>query len=88
MKDDFSLMTYVQGGFLEGCSPFVSPEWNKWSLLFKVSRSWKILPMSGAHGLGQKPSPLNKTLSSVGKLVIRKIDNATPTICITEFIKK
>ena len=31
------------------------------TLLLKISRSWIIFPMSGAPGVGQKPSPFERT---------------------------
>ena len=63
--------TCVQMATLIGCSFLMDPDWNQRKiievlvLLLKASRSWIILPISGAPGVGQKPSSFKRTEISV-----------------------
>ena len=67
LKDDLSLKDLWSKGPLMGFQLLKDPDWIQRRIigsltpLLKVSRSWMILPMSVAPGVGQKPSPLDRT---------------------------
>ena len=89
LKDD---LTCVQKDPLIGLSflaeSLSDSEKNNWSLthLLKISRSWIILPMSGAPGVGQKPSPFWEDRYWAGEVVTGQINNAFYVLCIIKFM--
>ena len=70
LKVDLGLSDLCSKGTPDWVSPgsrsSLDPWKNKLSLviLLNASRSWMIFPMSGAPAVGQKPSPLERTLIS------------------------